>query len=187
MDHFKVLPTDERFTNLTDEQLAFIIESMTLDAKERELAYKGVDKNNYFEDDDDSFWDVPIEEFEVLEEGHDAEEIKRQAQELVGRENLRKVRERFKTTHEYNKFLEEGGKLARQVESDRIQQEQLKKVYEEARQLEEAKAGGKVVERDVKDSYEPKMSKEEKETIEEAIRLFEGEHPTSADDDDFYL
>ena len=187
MDHFKVLPTDERFKELSDEQLAFIMESMSLDIKERELAMKGVDKNNYFEDSDESFWEVPLDEFNVLEDGHDAEDIARQAAELVGRENLRKVRDRFETTQEYNEFLEKGGKLAREVESDRIQQEQLEKVFKEARELEEAKSGGKIIDKDIRDNYEPKLAKKEKETIEEAIRLFEGEHPTSEDDDDFYL
>ena len=73
------------------------------------------------------------------------------------------------------------------MESDRIQQEQLEKVFKEARELEEAKSGGKIIEKDIRDNYEPKLAKKEKETIEEAIRLFEGEHPTSEDDDDFYL
>ena len=187
MDHFKVLPTDERFKNLTEEQVTFIMESMMLDNKERELAMKGVDKGNYFEDSDESFWEVPIEEFNVLEEGHDAKEIARQAAELVGRENLRKVRDRFETTQEYNEFLEKGGKLAREVESDRIQQEQLEKVFQEARELEEAKLGGRAIEENIRDNYEPKMTKKEKETIEEAIRLFEGEHPNIEEDDEFYF
>ena len=64
MREFQVLPTDERYLNLTEEQLVWIVENFNLDVKEREKAAKGVDE---------SYYDENYEEWEqkVLEEDED--------------------------------------------------------------------------------------------------------------------
>lgn len=55
MKMFGVLPTDERFQNLTTHQLNYIISSMILDGKEEELAMKGINPDEYHSDDDFSW------------------------------------------------------------------------------------------------------------------------------------
>ena len=42
MEKFNVLPTDERFKNLTSEQFNYIFTNMELDIKEQERANKGL-------------------------------------------------------------------------------------------------------------------------------------------------
>lgn len=179
MEKFGVLPTDERFQNLNDEQVGFILESMRLDNKEESLAARGVDAKNHFEDDDDSFWNVPIEDFVALKEEHDEQDIAKQVEELVGKESMQKARERFNSTEEYNKFLESGGKLARQMEVDNYIDERLKSVYDEAKELEEAQAQGRPINRK---EHEINLKPTEVDTIQEAIELFNGD-----EEDDFYI
>lgn len=67
---FGVLPTDERFQNLTVHQLNYIISSMVLDSKEEELAMKGINPDTYHDDDDFS-WEGEL----VLPDKEEAEDV----------------------------------------------------------------------------------------------------------------
>ena len=179
MEKFNVLPTDERFQNLSNDQIGFILESMILDRKEEERAMKGLNSKNHYEDEDDSFWNVPMEDFVALKEYHDESNIANQVNELVGKESMQKAKERFKTTEEYNQFLESGGKLAKQMQVDNYIEDRLQAVYDEVAELEKAKANG--VEAPKREG-QVNLKPTEVDTIKEAIDLFDGE-----DDDDFYI
>lgn len=54
MDKFQVLPTDERFQNLSPDQIEYIFANMEMDMKEEARRAKGL--KNTVEDDDDSWW-----------------------------------------------------------------------------------------------------------------------------------
>ncbi len=180
MDEFKVLPTDDRFKNLSDDQIGYILENMILDRKEEDRARRGLDSKNFYEDEDDSFWNVDMDDFVALKEEHDETNIADQVNELVGKESMKKAKERFKSTEEYNQFLEEGGKLAKQMQVDSYIEEKIKAVYEEAEQMERAKANGtEVPKREGAINLKPT----EVDTIKEAVDLFNGDDG----DDDFYI
>jgi len=180
MEKFNVLPTDERFQNLSNEQIGFILESMILDRKEEERAMKGLNSKNHYEDDDDSFWNVPMDDFVALKEEHDESDIAEQLNELVGKESMQKAKERFKSTEEYNQFLESGGKLAKQMQVDSYIEDRLQAVYEEVDEIQRAKANGEVI---PKREGQINLKPTEVDTIKEAIELFDGDD----DDDDFYI
>ena len=136
MDKFQVLPTDERFQSLTDPQLGFIFESMALDAKETSLARRGINPNNYFEDDDTSWWNTPTKEFTALKEDDDEEEIVRKMKERTNQAHLDKMRENFSSTEEWNKYLAESGITNRKIETAEIVRESLEKAYRDAQNIE---------------------------------------------------
>lgn len=140
---------------------------------------KGLNSKNHYEDDDDSFWNVDMKDFVALKEEHDEENIAEQVSELVGKETIRKAKERFKSTEEYNQFLEKGGKLARQMEVDSYIEDRLKAVYEEVAEIEKAQANGKEL---PKREGVANLKPVEVDTIKEAVDLFNGD-----DDDDFYI
>lgn len=176
MKEFKVLPTDERFLNLTIEQKAFILENMELDAKEHSRALKGLSSKDVYEDDE-KFWDKPYSEFNPAE-GVDQKNVATQLDNLFEKEDVAKAKARFKNTEEYVKYLDEGGEHAKRMVTDNYMEEQLKQAYEDVERINKYK--GQMVREEEKP--EKIMSKLEKETIKEAVDLFNKE-----EDDDFWI
>lgn len=193
MKEFKVLPTDERFVNLSDEQIGFILGNMVYDNKLEEQARKGINPDSYFEDEEDGYWTQDINEFVALKEDHDEEDIAKQVETLTNKEELAKVRERFNSTEEWNDFMEKGGALAERVEKEKYLQEKLDKLFEEAEELNNAGVS-RWGEPKFKEQTEAvaKLKPLKEDDLQDAISLFNGETdeafsmPTVLDDDDDY-
>lgn len=193
MKEFKVLPTDERFISLSDDQIGFILANMVYDNRLEEQARKGVDPESYYEDEEDGYWTQDIKDFEALKEGHDEESIAKQVEALTNKEELAKVRERFSTTTEWNDFMEKGGALAERAEKEKYLQEKLTKMYEE---VEELNSAGVSRWGESKFNEETEAVKDlvpmKEDDLQDAISLFNGETeehfnmPTSDDDEDDY-
>lgn len=184
MDKFQVLPTDERFKALEDEQLSFIMASMEEDAAEVERARKGVNDDEFFMDDDESWFDD--EEFDPLDVVEDEEALSEQLDAMTSRKDLEKVSQRMKSTQDWLDYYNNGGKEAEKIRDEKIIAESLKAVYEEAEALErgenpepfQKKDGVGSQSIDIKDYEE--MSEED---IQEAINLFEGNDDDLEDED----
>lgn len=79
MRKFNVLPTEERFTSLTDLQIAYIVENMIEDAEQAKNPSKEADEDFY---DTDDAWYEDDEAFEEAMEEIDGESIAKQVEEL---------------------------------------------------------------------------------------------------------
>lgn len=170
MKEFNVLPTDERFQALTDDQIEFLAWGMVIDNEEQSLARKGVDPSQSYRDDEADFWDIHEKDFQPKREEHDEADIANQVEELLGTESTKKIREKLKTQQEFNDYLENGGEMAKQVVTDKYIEESLKKALAEAKARENMSPEQRA-KSEVKRAQEP-MSKLEKETINEAIDAF---------------
>ncbi|AAX92375.1 tail morphogenetic protein B [Staphylococcus phage Twort] len=95
MREFNVLPTDERFRNLTDLQIEFILYNMVQDNKEQELIAKGKRFDSHFEDDDRSWMEADEEDFEVVPDYIDLEDINKQIENKLSEEEKQRRQERF--------------------------------------------------------------------------------------------
>lgn len=192
MREFQVLPTDSRFTDLTDYQIGFIMENMGIDAKQKQLAMKGIDPASYMEDDDSSWWSTAHDKFEALREDHDEEEISRQVEALSNKKQLEEVRARYKSTAEWNKFLENGGAAAKKLETEEIMKTQLEKVYKEAQELNSAGISKWGEIQKIEEEASEKLGTLTEGTIKGAVDLFNGDFadvplPSLEDDDDFMI
>lgn len=193
MKEFKVLPTDERFINLSDDHIGFILGNMVYDQKLEDQARKGVNPDSYYEDEEDEYWNQPIEDFEALKEEHDELAIAEQVEALTNKEELAKVRERFKSTEEWNEFMDKGGALAERAEKEKYLQEKLTKMYEEVAELNQAGVSrwGEAKFNEDTEAVKNLVPMKE-EDLQDAISLFNGETdeqfsmPTSDDDEDDY-
>ena len=193
MKEFKVLPTDERFTNLSDDQIGFILGNMIYDNKLENQARKGVNPESYYEDEEEEYWTQDIKDFEALKEEHDELDIAKQVESLTNKEELAKVRERFKTTEEWNDFMEKGGALAERAEKEKYLQEKLTKMYEEVEELNNAGVSrwGEAKFNENTEAVKDLVPMKE-EDLQDAISLFNGDTdeqfsmPTSNDDEDDY-
>lgn len=79
MRKFNVLPTEERFTSLTDLQISYIVENMIEDAEQAKNPSKEADEDFY---DTDDAWYEDDEAFEEAMEEIDGESIAKQVEEL---------------------------------------------------------------------------------------------------------
>lgn len=95
MREFNVLPTDDRFKQLTDLQIEFILYNMVQDNKEQELIAKGKRFDSHFEDDDNSWMEVDEKEFEVVPEFLDLDSINKQIEGRLSEEEKQRRQERF--------------------------------------------------------------------------------------------
>ncbi|MBT9670574.1 hypothetical protein GPK34_00785 [Secundilactobacillus kimchicus] len=85
MKTFNVLPTDPRFRELTQTQIDFIIESMNRDIEETNAQVNGNYIDGDFVDSSyDDIMDASEDEWEVVREGQDADDIYRQVVALTG-------------------------------------------------------------------------------------------------------
>lgn len=130
MTQFNVLPTDERFLNLTEDQLAFIISSMEID-----LAQQNPDKPSSWEDDGFDM-DTPLPKFSEEE----MKLITPQLEELMTpaiKKNIEEAKRQAKELAEEGKEVEFGGTRGNtpqggmdRDEADKIVAERIEKARE---------------------------------------------------------
>ncbi|WCS69960.1 hypothetical protein Goe27_00820 [Bacillus phage vB_BsuM-Goe27] len=186
MKTFNTLPTNKDFLALSDDQINMMIYSLQEDGREMELARKGisVDAEYYDADFDEEVWNKPVGEWEVLREGHDADEIARQVAELTRDEDLRNLASRFDGVDEYSKFVEESGKTARQSEVEQYIDRQFAEALEKAHKISAAGKGAMVDDQDLVGAPNNPTPSEssvdlDKDAIDRSIAMF-----NSIDDDD---
>ena len=183
---FEVLPTNNDFRALSDYQIDMILYSMGEDAREMELARKGmkVDGDHYDSSFDEEVWNKDVGDWEVLKEGHDPDEIARQIEKLTREEDLKNLAGRFDGLDEYNEHLEAGGKTARETVVEQYINKRIAEAEEMARERSRVKTTNKhlINDREVsgeltnEDNYDL-----DKKAMDNAIALF-----NSNNDDDEY-
>lgn len=107
MRKFNVLPTEERFTSLTDLQISYIVENMIEDAEQAKNPSKEADEDFYDTDDawyeDDEAFEEAMEEIDGESIGKQVEELKKQMPEY---DNTLSYEER-KEAQEFNKIQDD--------------------------------------------------------------------------------
>lgn len=184
MKEFSVLPSSEDFRALSDAQIDMMIFSMIEDNRQADLARRGVKEDgNYFDDAfEEEVWNKGADEWTVLKDGHDPDEIARQVEALTREEDRKNLMSKFDSLEDYNKFRENGGQTGRESEISDYIDRQIEAAREKARMLEAARNGGseKVIVDDAtvagEKSTVPNLNKK---AMEDAIALF------NSDDDDF--
>lgn len=187
MKTFNVLPTNKDFRELSDDQIDMMIYSFKEDAREAELARKGltVESEHFDASFEEEVWNADVGKWEVLKEGHDPNEIAKQVEMLTRKEDLKNLAGKFDSLEEYNKYLEEGGKPAREIDVERHIDKQIALAMEKARQLEAVGGDRKLID----DRDRPEVANNsalsdnkpslDKDAIDKSIELF-----NSMDDDD---
>lgn len=183
------MPTNKDFRNLTDDQLDLILYSLQEDNREMELAQKGlaVDSDYYDSTFEEEIWNKEVGDWEVLKEGHDANSIAKQVEELTREEDRKNLYSKFDSLEEYNKYLEEGGKTSRETEVEEYINKQLRAAKEKAEALEINRKHGLVDDRDTpevqdKSALNDDIPDFDKKAIEKSIEMFNSDDD---DDDDF--
>lgn len=191
MNTFKVLPTNKDFRELTDEQLDLILYSLEEDHRVAERARKGLSaESDYYDTSfDDEVWNKEVGDWEVLKDGHDPDDIAKQVEELTKAEDLKNLYSKFDSLDEYNKYLEEGGKTARETEVEGYIDKQIRLAQEKAKAIEASqgkRTGKKLVDDRDLPGVEEKETKGiddlDKDAIERSIKLF---NQTDDDDDEY--
>lgn len=187
MKTFNVLPTNKDFRELSDDQIDMMIYSFKEDAREAELNRKGltVESEHFDASFEEEVWNADVGKWEVLKEGHDPNEIAKQVEMLTRKEDLKNLAGKFDSLEEYNKYLEEGGKPAREMDVERHIDKQIALAMEKARQLEAVGGDRKLID----DRDRPEVANNsalsdnkpslDKDAIDKSIALF-----NSMDDDD---
>lgn len=107
MRKFNVLPTEERFTSLTDLQISYIVENMIEDAEQAKNPSKEADEDFYDTDDawyeDDEAFEEAMEEIDGESIGKQVEELKKQMPEY---DNTLSYEDR-KEAQEFNKIQDD--------------------------------------------------------------------------------
>jgi hypothetical protein len=189
MKEFQVLPTNEDFRNLSDDQIDLILYSISEDHREMELARKGlsVDSNYYDTSFDEEVWNKPVGDWEVLKDGHDPNDIARQVEELTKAEDLKNLAMKFDSLDEYNAYLEAGGKTTRETEVEQYINKQLAVAEEKAKRLQATSGKKQLVDDqdrpEASSSLGDKLPDIDKAAIDKSIALFNKEND---DDDDDY-
>lgn len=194
MKSFNVLPTNEDFRELTDDQIDMMILSVNEDNIERERASKGlsVDSDHYDESFEDEVWTRDVGDWEVVKEGHDPDDIANQIEALTKEEDLKNLSSKFDSLDEYNEYLESGGKTTRESEVEEYINRQIKMAEEKAQAMEMNKQSyedrKKLIDdreaTEVQDNNTQGLDDLDKQALEESIKLFNGED--DEDDDDEY-
>lgn len=187
MKTFNVLPTNKDFRELSDDQIDMMIYSFKEDAREAELNRKGltVESEHFDASFEEEVWNADVGKWEVLKEGHDPNEIAKQVEMLTRKEDLKNLAGKFDSLEEYNKYLEEGGKPAREMDVERHIDKQIALAMEKAKQLEAVGGDRKLID----DRDRPEVANNsalsdnkpslDKDAIDKSIALF-----NSMDDDD---
>lgn len=170
MDKFQVLPTDERFQNLSPDQIEYIFANMEMDMKEQQRMAKGL--KNTVEDDDDSWWDEDSETFDPLREDHDEDDLAKQVDALLSETERRKKAERIKA----DDYSEEEQEMIKQNHQDEVRNHINKRLEE----LDDEVNNGKIKEEKPSTTVPEDMTKDD---LESAINLFNG---TEEETDDFF-
>jgi hypothetical protein len=194
MTKFNTLPTDPTFRELSDSQIDLLIYSMVEDRREQDLASRGLtaDGDYYDTSFDDEVWNRDVGEWDVLKEGHDPNDIARQVEELTKEADRRNLASKFDNLDEYNKFREAGGETARESEVSQHIERQLRLAQEKAKMLEATSSKKKdfvddstIPEVQDKSNAQDQISKLDKQVMENAISLFNGN--SEDDDEDFTM
>lgn len=164
MKEFKVLPTDQRFQDLSMHQINFIIASMNYDVKLQERANKGIDINTTIEDNDTSWWDTPHDEFDPIAEGHDEDDIARQVEERLTEAERKSMKDRFEDEIAYEEYIRNGGVDFEKESIKQIINNNLEELREEAQSGE------------FTEGTTPTIQETSEEDIQEAINLFDEEN-----------
>ncbi|UGO47654.1 hypothetical protein MCCARTNEY_80 [Bacillus phage vB_BanH_McCartney] len=183
MKEFNTLPTDDRFRNLSHDQIDLIGYSMMEDHRILELAKKGlaVDSEHYDSTFEEEVWNREDGNWDVLKDGHDADDIAKQVEALTKAEDLKNLASKFDSLDDYNAHLEAGGKTARETEVEDYINKQLASAYEKAQIIE--RAGGKKFVDDAALAGETEIVNDlDKEAMDKSIALFNQKD----DDDDEY-
>jgi hypothetical protein len=187
MKTFNVLPTNDEFRNLSDDQIDLILFNMMEDNREMEMARKGLttDSQHYDSSFEEEVWNKAEGEWDVLKEGHDPNDIARQVDQLTREEERKNLAMKFDSLEEYNAFREAGGKTGRESEIDEYISRQIAIAEEKALRLEATKGKKKLV----NDTDLPEIANNnplgksvtdlDKEAMDKSIALF------NAQDDDF--
>lgn len=183
MTKFSVLPTNEDFRKLSDYQIDLMIYSMNEDAREIELARKGltVDSEYYDTSFEDEVWNRDAGDWEVLKPGHDPDKIAQQVAELTKKEDLKNLASKFDSLDEYNAYLAAGGKTERETEVEQHINRQLALAEEKAKRLSALGGEGKLVDDAAEAGERATLPDLDKEAIDKSIALF---NQTNYDDDD---
>lgn len=182
MTKFSVLPTNEDFRSLTDIQIDLMIHSMNEDHREMELARKGlrVDSEYYDSSFEEEVWNRDVGDWDVLKEGHDAEAIAKQIEELTREADRKNLASKFEGVEEYNAYREAGGKTEREMSVEGYIDKQIAMAYEKAKLYEAAGGKGKLIDDTAKAGEKSNLGNLDKEAIDKNIALF---NQRDADDD----
>lgn len=170
MDKFQVLPTDERFQNLSPDQIEYIFANMEMDMKEEARRARGL--KNTIEDDDDSWWYEDSETFEPLKEEHDEEDLAKQVDSLLTETERRKKEERIKA----DDYSEEEQRQIKENHQNDIR----KYIDKQLEELDDEVHNGRTKEEKPSEVNPEDMTKDD---MESAINLFNSDID---DEDDFF-
>lgn len=190
MKKFNVLPSDPAWQNLTHEQIEWILYNMERDVEEEQRRAKGLALEGEYEDLDDSWYEVPHEEFNPVREGHDEAEIARKLNEITTEEDMAKLKARWEASQEVDAIRAEGGTTIEEDTINELIANNVQKAIEEAKRIEKH-GGNKWGDKTPIELEEERKNLEFKsqlkqDDIQDAIALFNGEkeiEPTSLDDD----
>ncbi|AHZ10680.1 hypothetical protein [Bacillus phage Megatron] len=177
-------PTDPRFLALDDAQVELMLYSLEEDAKAIERARRGVqvEDENFDSSFDDKIWNKAAGEWQMVEDGHDMDEIARQVNAMTAAKDRADLEGKFDGIEGYNEHLENGGMTSREAEVSNHIANQLAKAEQRARELESGATSNKDFIDDRERAGEVVMDEEHrlnKQAMDEAIAAFE-------DDDDDY-
>jgi hypothetical protein len=185
MTKFSVLPTNEDFRTLSDSQIDLMIYSMNEDHREMELARKGlkVDSEYYDSSFEEEVWNRNVGDWDVLKEGHDADAIAKQVEELTREADKKNLADRFDGLDEYNAYREAGGKTEREMSVEGYIDKQIAMALEKAKMYEAAGGKGKFVDDTTRAGETGNLADLDKAAIDKNIALFNQKN----DDDDFTM
>ncbi|YP_010843766.1 tail protein [Listeria phage WIL-1] len=193
MKEFNVLPTDERFRALTEEQINFIYYNKERDYKEAERASRGVSMESEFEDyNSDDWWEASHEDFQAIQEGHDEDDIAQQVENMTSIEDQKRLRDRFQSHEEYEEFIRNGGKDTRQEMIDEHINNKLKELFADAEELNKQGLSkwGEVSEMTtIQEAVADELEELTSDSVKEAISMFEDDEVQvipGQDEDDYF-
>lgn len=187
MTKFNVLPTNNDFRKLSDSQIDLMIYSMQEDHREMEMARKGIqiDSQHYDSSFEEEVWNRNVGDWDVLKEGHDANDIAKQVEALTRAEDLKNLATKFDSLDEYNAYLEAGGKTTRETEVEQYINKQIAMAEEKARRISATGGKKKLVDDTTLAGEDNSMYDLNKEAIDKSIALFNQKN--ADDDDDFTM
>lgn len=187
---FNTMPTNEDFRALSNSQIDLMLYSLETDHKEMEMARKGIDPNSnqYDESFEEEVWNQKSGDWDILKEGHDADDIARQINDLTEEGDKEKLYNKFDSLEEYNDYLASGGKTTRESEVESYMNRQLEAAEEKAKMMEGNRKGKpkKELVSDEEEAGESKnnsLSETDKKTLEDSIKKLSGN--SNSDDDEF--
>lgn len=124
MKMFHALPNDPLLKSLTFSQREFIIASMNQDAKEAELASKGMEEFSRVEDKSFEKKFYSNENVELLEDGDDLDKIYQQSLQMKAREDAKRG-----ISENYDKVLTD--RINRAIESKEMKERNAKAQVDE--------------------------------------------------------